>query len=353
MRERKTIADYRDLATKRGFELLDTEVYGVHTKVNWRCGNGHTWAACYSDMNSDRATGCPHCSNRVPKTLNDYIQVAIDYELEFIGPIPANTHEKTHWRCSHGHDWYASYHKIKGGRRCTICMNRQPREMQHYRDLALKHDLEFLGKSVPENIKTDTTWKCIKGHVFTRTYYQVQSEYGCPICSQRHTGYAHDYAELGRQMGLIWIGPIPTANLEQTGWQCAKGHTFYKRRWYIEKGIGCPFCGDFVNGALVSRPQRELHAMLGGELNRPVKRYKIDIALTIDGINIACEYDCQVWHDTEHDTERDKYLTSQGWRVLRVKANVLLPTREQLDTAIQCLIDGDTYTEIVLDWKEG
>ena len=96
--------------------------------------------------------------------------------------------------------------------------------------------------------------------------------------------------------------------------------------------------------------------MLGGELNHPFGRYSIDVALSVDGVAIAVEYDSWYWHSHRQidDAQRDDELLAAGWRVLRVKSNELLPSLEQLDAAISRLLTGENQVEIVLDdWGKG
>ena len=59
----------------------------------------------------------------------------------------------------------------------------------------------------------------------------------------------------------------------------------------LTKVRGCGDCLDLVNGAKVSKVQRQLCEQLGGELNRPEGRLNIDIGLEIEGQKIAIEYD--------------------------------------------------------------
>ena len=111
-----------------------------------------------------------------------------------------------------------------------------------------------------------------------------------------------------------------------------------------------------INGARVSRPQRELNEILGGKLNVPVAGYVVDIGLQIEGTQIAVEYDSWFWHgyNQAYDQERDEMLIAAGWRVLRVKSNNLLPSEEATWEAIKRLIDGEMFVEIILeDWGVG
>lgn len=93
--------------------------------------------------------------------------------------------------------------------------------------------------------------------------------------------------------------------------------------------------------------------MLGGYLNYPVNRYRIDIALITDKLMIAVEYDSWYFHDSERDAQRDQVLLSLGWRVLRIKSGSLLPSRKVLLAALERVIAGERCVEIVLhDWEQ-
>jgi len=95
--------------------------------------------------------------------------------------------------------------------------------------------------------------------------------------------------------------------------------------------------------------------MLGGRLNLPFGRYRIDIALEIGIERIAIEYDSYYWHKKKQakDARRDRELMIAGWRVLRIKSDKLVPSLKEIGTAIALLLNGQTYTEIVLeDWGE-
>ena len=100
----------------------------------------------------------------------------------------------------------------------------------------------------------------------------------------------------------------------------------------------------------------QVRALLGGDLNAPVGRYRVDVAVEREGVRIAAEYDSWYWHAEreEEDAERDAFLLNKGWQVLHVRSNELLPTDDQLDAAIERLVAGEQIVEIVLaDWGVG
>ena len=90
------------------------------------------------------------------------------------------------------------------------------------------------------------------------------------------------------------------------------------------------------------------------ELNYPMSRCILDIALFENDVQINIEYDGWYWHqDQQKDRRRDEYLKTQGWKILRIKSGYKLPTEEQLIESINKLLYTDrTYTQIVLDdWR--
>lgn len=90
------------------------------------------------------------------------------------------------------------------------------------------------------------------------------------------------------------------------------------------------------------------------ELNYPVSRCNLDIALFVDNIKIDIEYDGWYWHDSQKDRKRDEFLKSQGWKILRIKSANKIPSLEQIQEGIFKLVNTDrTFTKITLDdWKE-
>lgn len=88
------------------------------------------------------------------------------------------------------------------------------------------------------------------------------------------------------------------------------------------------------------------------ELNYPVSKLLLDVALFVDNVKIDIEYDGYYFHkDTAiKDRRRDEFLKQDGWKILRIKGRRNIPTFEKLQSAINKLLTSDrTYTELVLD----
>ena len=72
------------------------------------------------------------------------------------------------------------------------------------------------------------------------------------------------------------------------------------------------------------------------ELNYPVSKCNLDIALFIDDMKIDIEYDGNYWHSSKikEDNNRDIFIINSGWKVIRLKADNEIPTLEQLNLLI-------------------
>ena len=109
-----------------------------------------------------------------------------------------------------------------------------------------------------------------------------------------------------------------------------------------------------------SSQQNKLYSIIkskyqNAELNYPFSQCSLDIFIYVNGINIDIEYDGRHWHqDQQADIRRDKFLQSQGFKVLRIRSGHQIPTEEQLFLAIDELIRTNRiFKEIILpDWDK-
>lgn len=119
-------------------------------------------------------------------------------------------------------------------------------------------------------------------------------------------------------------------------------------------------CNVDADGVPYSKQQLALFNMLKSQyqhiyFNVPSGKYFLDIVLEVDDIKIDIEYDGWYWHQLNNikDTIRDNLMLLRGYKILRIKSGHLLPSFEQLNTAINNLLNTTNQTlEIILeDWK--
>lgn len=350
----KQSADYHILAEDTGFKWAGiTRPKNVSIKTKWECAEGHRWEASYSTI--QQRHGCPHCCGQTPKNPTDYLSLAREYNYEWLGPLPINVRTKTRWRCEKGHIWMSSYNNFQQGKKCWHCAGKMPRKVpDDYHRLAKEHNIKWLGPRVA-NTRIKTKWECAEGHKWKARHDSIQQGHSCPYCSNQVPKTLVDYHNLAEKRGFKWLGSMtPNTTQIKTLWECKKGHRRNATYNSIQQGHGCPHCIDVVNGARVSQIQRDLCKMVGGELNYPCLSFNIDVALLDD--RIAIEYDSWYWHGgkLESDRRRDIELIGAGWRILHIRSNNKLPTKNQLNAAIAQLQSGKNRTEIILDdWGHG
>lgn len=354
-KQRYTIEKYETLAAEYGLVFLGSQPKNSKAKTLWQCPDGHKWEASYHDVQQGKE--CPHCTGRYgfpTKTIEDYHALAAEYGIEWIGEtLPANTSTRTLWRCSEGHEWEARYASIRDGHGCHHCVGSIPKSINDYHSIAAERGFQWIGDTFPANTNTPTLWRCQNNHVWTARCRVISENGSCPYCAGKKD--ERDYHKLANQRGWCWLGhELPINTQTPTLWHCSEGHEWKARYNDIQQGRGCPHCAHMVNGVPTSQPQRDLAALLDGELNYPHGNYFIDVALYLDGVSIAIEYNGWYYHQhrQQEDAQRAADLIADGWHVLYIQSNTMLPTEDQLNAALIELTQGATYVEIVLpDWK--
>jgi hypothetical protein len=177
----KTSADYYALAQKRGFRWIGPEVGDTVTPTGWQCPQGHSWQAQYSNI--QHGTGCPHCAGNARKVAADYHALAKKRNFVWLGPEVPNIQSPTGWQCPQGHHWQARYNNIQRGTGCPYCAGVVAKKTpDDYHTLAAQQGFVWLGPEVP-NIQTKTGWQCTRGHQWQASYARIRQGGRCPECA--------------------------------------------------------------------------------------------------------------------------------------------------------------------------
>jgi len=117
-KRRGTIDDMRTIAKIRGGECLSAEYVDSQTKLKWRCKDGHEWEARPNGIKT--GTWCPYCVGK-NQTIEDMRTIAKERRGECLSEDYVNAHTKLKWRCNDGHEWEATSNDIKNSQWCPIC----------------------------------------------------------------------------------------------------------------------------------------------------------------------------------------------------------------------------------------
>tara|TARA_Y100000593_G_C4235360_1_gene299212 strand:- start:5 stop:988 length:984 start_codon:yes stop_codon:yes gene_type:complete len=280
--------------------------------------------------------------------------------------------DSTEWICQNGHDVSVSLSKLKlkvsktGKGQCQKCSSIEKSKRQNKYDeglrLAKQNGFVPLNEFKPAHHKEKVDWigKC--GHVVNKSLRNAIL-YGCNKCKhENHTPKNRktkkDYLLARKSKGIEWIGDsVPKNTTLPTVWKCKNGCVLNHSYQNMVKLKSCPNCRQFVNGKLASDAQikmaRNINAIVNYKLSEG--RYA-DAALPND--KIVIEYDSFFWHGDgqrrKQDRERNSKIKELGWKLLVIKSNWRIPSRERLEYHINKLKNGSDKSVMKLnDWGRG
>jgi hypothetical protein len=117
-----TIEQMKQLAITRGGICLSEEYVNAHTKLKWKCKEGHEWFSAPYSIKS-RKSWCPDCAKCIKLTIEQMKQIAKEKGGECLSEEYINIATKLKWRCKERHEWAARPQDIKRGCWCPDCLN--------------------------------------------------------------------------------------------------------------------------------------------------------------------------------------------------------------------------------------
>ncbi len=281
---------------------LDPSSLGTnsHTKVWWKCANGHSWCAMISNR-SLHNRGCPYCAHQLPiPGETDFATLYPDLVKEWhptknqIKPseIMPGTHKKVWWKCAKGHEWCAEVKSRVAGVGCPFCNNKK----------VLKgfNDLETLN---PELAKE---WHPSKN-------------------------------------GILTPADVTASSGKSVWWQCKYGHEWKASVCNRKAGRGCPQCADMLR---TSFPEQAIFYYIKKEFPDAVNGYKdifsssMELDIFIPSLKVGIEYDGKVYHSNSNNQLRD----SRKYSICKENGITLIRVREM--TAYTPILMCDHKIEI-------
>lgn len=114
-------------------------------------------------------------NNKNQKTSIDYINLAKEKNIIFVGPPPDTAINHTYWKCGFGHEIIASYQNIaKRNNICFQCKNPSIKlNEKMFHDLANEKGIKFIGPLVTKQT-LKTVWMCNCGQHITKDFASIQ-----------------------------------------------------------------------------------------------------------------------------------------------------------------------------------
>jgi len=233
-----------------------TVVAGSHKKVEWRCEQGHIWAATVKDRSF--GYGCPFCSGlRAFAGYNDLATTNPELAAQAFEWDPTTlslySHKKVGWQCEQAHIWKATVASRSSGSGCPICSGHQV--LAGYNDLATTNPelaaqaFEWDPTTLSAGSQKKVGWQCEQGHTWKAGIDSRSRGDGCPICSGRQVlaGY-NDLATTNPELAAQAFEWDPTTLTNGSGkivgWICEQGHTWQATVNHRTSGYGCAVCNN-------------------------------------------------------------------------------------------------------------
>jgi len=242
-------ADLKKIAQSRGGDCLGaSHTNSSRKKFLWRCAEGHTWEALADSVK--RGTWCPICSrNKQKKTIDEMRGLAKQRDGECLSQVYVNAHTKLKWKCKNGHIFKSTPSKVKQGRWCRECGNRRAAfnrriSMKKIQMIAKSRNGKCLSDSYDPG--KHLKWQCEFGHIWEASIYNIKPGSWCPICGYGKGGRKSLSIEEMRDIAASRGGKCLSARYNNVDsklkWKCENGHVWMARPASIKKGHWCPDC---------------------------------------------------------------------------------------------------------------
>lgn len=143
---------------KHNVKLLSDIPKETWEKVKWQCQKGHLFETSIKNWLDNK--GCLVCNGKINKTINDYKEIAIDRQCEFIGPFPLKTRFPTWWKCQCGNNKYCSYGDLKALKNRLKCDKCRKNELVQNEEENRKWRQEITKKI--KSITPEISWAKLK-----------------------------------------------------------------------------------------------------------------------------------------------------------------------------------------------
>jgi hypothetical protein len=289
----KTIQDAHILAGIMDYKFLSPELKNTKNKHLWGCGQGHEWMASYHDI--QQGYGCPHCAGNIPKTMKDAHHLAESRGFKFLSTEFKGTQTKFLWGCGQGHEWMTRYSSIQKGDGCPHCSDRFPKTIQDAHILAGSMDYKFLSPKF-YGVNYKYLWRCGQGHEWLAIYNNIQQGHGCPHCANKAPITMADAYLLADSIGYKFLSSEFKGVNKKYLWGCGQGHEWLVRYSDIKKGRGCPNCADKTRGEKLTRYcfkqmlKRNFEKIRPDWLRNPETGHKLELDGYNEQMEIAFEH---------------------------------------------------------------
>ena len=176
-----TLKHMQDAAQERGGQCLSTEYVNYTTELLWQCAEGHQWKGLPTSVRS--GYWCRKCAiNKRSNSIDEMYELAEARGGACLSTTYVNTHTKLRWRCKEGHEWEGRPHDVKAGHWCARCAGRA-RTLEDLQAVAESRGGRCLSTTYRSGAHVKFLWQCAEGHEWKAAAPSVAYGSWCPVCS--------------------------------------------------------------------------------------------------------------------------------------------------------------------------
>jgi hypothetical protein len=243
---KQTIDDMRRLAKERNGKCLSDTYINNHTKLLWKCAEGHVWKAVPNSVKC--GCWCPQCAKRrrtqvLRLDIKEMHRLAETKGGKCLSGSYLNAHTKLLWECAKGHQWEASANYIKQGSWCPFCAGNIRLSIEKMQAIAKVRGGKCLSKAYV-NVNTKLLWECKLGHRWEATPGTIKNNVSwCPICAGRGKTIDNMKTLAEARGGTCLSNTFVNVDAKLL-WQCSEGHQWGATPYKISAGTWCPYCSS-------------------------------------------------------------------------------------------------------------
>jgi len=246
MGRKLTIEEMQEIARSRGGECLSDEYVDSHTKLRWRCSEGHEWES--DSHHIKRGQWCRKCGGTSPLSLQEMQNIAKTRGGLCLSKIYHNAKTKLLWKCSEGHEWKNSPGHIKKGQWCPYCAGKAKLSIDEMRGIAKSRGGSCLSNEYVD-ASTKLKWQCSEGHIWNAVPGSVKYQNSwCPTCANIKAGENRrdnisNMQDIAKERDGECLSEVYVNAKSKLMWQCSEGHIWEASPTNIKTGTWCPICG--------------------------------------------------------------------------------------------------------------
>jgi len=177
-----TLKEMKKIARSRGGKCLSKKYISSRSKLEWECKEGHKWFTTPSSVK--HGSWCAKCYGNVKYDIKNIKELAKKRGGKCLSDKYDGSHSKLKWKCKEGHIWETIPNDIRQGKWCGICSGNVKLNLSEMKQIAKSRGGKCLSKTYT-NSKTKLVWECKKGHHWDSRPGDIKRGQWCPVCNTK------------------------------------------------------------------------------------------------------------------------------------------------------------------------